>query len=205
MWYEQIYVWHGHVLWEEPISCRRVKPNRKWMTQDLLPQNNWLKWCNSLSRTGDTLTAMVWRNKRDIHTQTKMHQPTRNGNYCDEHGNAINPEIIWDQNRYKDYADSGDRMIKQLPDTSWDKEVDKTTIFSLTSHNKSNSFILLTACGTKLIHGDFWLKLTKRAGSLPYPYHTLRECGQGREKEWSQVQDVWCETVPWWVFWRLPN
>jgi hypothetical protein len=90
--------------------CGTVRPNRKGMPQDLLPRNNRLKRGDILSRSRDDLMAMVWRDKRDIHVLTNMHHPPANGNFCDEHGNAIKPEIIQDYNRHIGYVDLGDRM-----------------------------------------------------------------------------------------------
>jgi hypothetical protein len=47
--------------------CGTVRQNRKGMPRDLLPGNNRLKRGDILSRTRDDLTAMVWRDKRDVH------------------------------------------------------------------------------------------------------------------------------------------
>jgi hypothetical protein len=55
--------------------CRRLKPNRKEMSHDLLPQNNWLKWDDILPRTKHDLTAIAWN---ATHTKWQIHTPISN-------------------------------------------------------------------------------------------------------------------------------
>jgi hypothetical protein len=169
-------------LTKRKISCcRTVRPNRKGMPRDLLPQNNRLKRGDILSRTRDDLTAMVWRDKKEVHLLTNMHHPPANGNFCDEHGNAIKPEIIQDYNRHMGYVDLGDRMTHsysiQRRTWRWTKKL----FFHLLDMTILNSFLLFTACGTKITHRDFQLSLVRnlieRAASLPRPHRPLgRPC-----------------------------
>jgi hypothetical protein len=87
-------------LTKRKINCGgTVRLDGKGMPRDLLLQSNRLKRGGILSRTRDDLTAMVWRDKRDVHILTHMRHPPASGNFCDEHGNAIKPEIIQDYNR----------------------------------------------------------------------------------------------------------
>ena len=46
----------------------------------------------------------MWKEK------TNMHNPPAKGNFCDEHGNAIKPSNIQDNNRCICYVDKGARM-----------------------------------------------------------------------------------------------
>jgi hypothetical protein len=57
---------------------------------------------------------MVWKDKRDFHIVTNMHQPPNSGNYCDEHGNAVKLAIVEDYNRNMDFVDKSDN-VRQLP------------------------------------------------------------------------------------------
>jgi hypothetical protein len=127
------------------------------MPWDLLPRNNRLTQGDILSRTRDDLTAMVWRDKRDVHLPTNMHHPPANGNLCDQHGNAIKPEIIQDYNRHMGYVDLGDTMTNsysiQRRTWKWTKKL----FFHLLDMTVLNSFLLLTACGTKITHRNFRL------------------------------------------------
>jgi hypothetical protein len=53
---------------------------------------------------------MVWRDKHDVYSLPNMHNPpATEGNFCDEHRNALKPQIAHD---YMGYVDKGDRMIK---------------------------------------------------------------------------------------------
>jgi hypothetical protein len=89
--------------------CGTVRHKRKGMPLDLLPPNKRLKRGDILSRTRDDLTAMVWRDKRDVCVLTNMHNPPAiEGNFCDEHGNALKPQIIQDYNQHMGYVDKGD-------------------------------------------------------------------------------------------------
>jgi hypothetical protein len=80
------------------------------MPQDLLPWNNLLKQGDILSRTRDNLTAMVWRDKTDVHILTKMHHPPTNDNFCEKHENALKPQIIQHCNKHTGCSDLGDTM-----------------------------------------------------------------------------------------------
>jgi hypothetical protein len=69
------------------------------MSQNLPPRNN------IRSRTGEALTAVVYRDKPDVHKMTNMHHLPANGNFCDKHGNYIEPKIIQNYKTYMGYVD----------------------------------------------------------------------------------------------------
>jgi hypothetical protein len=56
------------------------------------------------------MTAIVWKDKRDVHMLTNMHASPAEGHFYDEHGNAITPAIVADYNRHMGYVDKVDRM-----------------------------------------------------------------------------------------------
>jgi hypothetical protein len=121
---------------------------------------------------------MARSDKKDVHVLTNMHHPPTNGNFCDEHGNAIKPEIIQDNNRHTGYVDLGDRIAHsysiQRRTCKWTK---KLFFFQLLDMIILNSFLFLTSCGAKITHRDFrrplvW-NLIERAGSLPRPRRPL--------------------------------
>jgi len=41
-----------------------------------------------------SLTAMVWKDKRNGHILANMHSMPLKGNFCDKHGKAVKPAII---------------------------------------------------------------------------------------------------------------
>jgi hypothetical protein len=62
------------------------------------------------TRGRGNLTAMNWKDKQDINMLTNMQNPPVQGNFCDEHGNALKPVIIQDYNRHMGYVDERDCM-----------------------------------------------------------------------------------------------
>jgi hypothetical protein len=102
-----------------------------------------------------------------------MHHPPTNGNFCDEYGNAIQPENTQDYNRHMGYVDFGGRMTKSylLQRRTW--KWTKKLFFHLLDMTILNSILLLTAFGAKIMHRHFRLSLMpnfiERAGSLPRP------------------------------------
>jgi hypothetical protein len=152
--------------------CGTVRPHRKGMPQHLLPQNNSLNkviFCLILE-----MTAMVWRDKRDLHILTNMHHPPTNGNFCDKHGNSLQPEIVQHYDKHTGYTDLEDRMTNSHLLQRWTSKWTKKLFFHSLDTTILNSFLLLNACGTEMTHKNFQLShvrnLTERAGSQPCPY-----------------------------------
>jgi hypothetical protein len=56
------------------------------------------------------LTAVVWRDKRDVGVLTNNHDPPSEGCFRDEHVNAIKLAIVADYIRHVGYVDKADRM-----------------------------------------------------------------------------------------------
>jgi hypothetical protein len=50
------------------------------------------------ARTNGDLTAVVWKDKRDVHMLTNIHVSPAEGNFCDENGNALKPATVEDYN-----------------------------------------------------------------------------------------------------------
>ena len=90
--------------------CVTVRLNRKGMPKDLKPKTMRLKRGEVRVRTRGELTAMVWKDKRDVGILRNIHDPPREGNFCDEHGNTIKPVTVADYNHHMGYVDRGDRM-----------------------------------------------------------------------------------------------
>jgi len=83
--------------------------HRKGMPKDLQPKTLRLKRGDIQVRTrGDTM-AVVWKDKRDVCPLKNIHDPPREGNYHNEHGNAIKPAIVADYNRHMGHVDNVDR------------------------------------------------------------------------------------------------
>jgi hypothetical protein len=76
--------------------CGTVCPNRKGMSQDLGPNKMKLKQGNIQVRTRVDLTAVLWRDKCDVHVLTNMHNSPPEGNLCDTNRKAIKLQIVLD-------------------------------------------------------------------------------------------------------------
>jgi len=55
------------------------------------------------------LTATV----RDVNRLTNMQHPSAEGNFCDEHRNALKPTTVQDYNRQMGYVDKSDHMANK--------------------------------------------------------------------------------------------
>ena len=98
-------------LAQKKISCcGTVRLNRKGMPKDLEPKALRLKSDDIRARTRGDLTAVVWRDKRDVCLLTNIRDPPTEGNYRDEHRNTIKPAIVADYNRHMGHVDNADRM-----------------------------------------------------------------------------------------------
>jgi len=87
---------------------------------------------------------------------TNIHDAPAEGNFCDNNGKAIKPQIVADYNRHLDYVDKGDRMTNSysinLRRWKWTKKL----FFHLFDLAILNSYILFSLLGYKKIsHSDF--------------------------------------------------
>jgi hypothetical protein len=92
------------------FCCGTVRLHRKGMPKDLKPKTLRLKRGDIRVRTRGDLTAVVWKDKRDVCLLTNIDDPPREGNYHDEHGNAIKLAIVADYDHYMGHVDNADRV-----------------------------------------------------------------------------------------------
>ena len=156
------------------FCCGTVRLHRKGMPKDLKPKTLRLKRGDIRVRTRGDLTAVVWKDKRDVCLLTNLHDPPREGNYRDEHGNAIKPAIVADYNRHMGHVDNADRMVNSYTASRRTWKWTKKLFFHLFDLAIVNSHILLSSCGGKKIsHRDFRLTLIRemlaQSGHDPRP------------------------------------
>ena len=101
--------------------------------------------------TRDDLTAMVWRDKREVCLLTNIHDQPRDGNYRDEHVKAIKPAILVDYNHHMRHFDNVDRMGNSYTANSRTWQWTKKLFFYLLDLVILNSYILLSSRGGKKI------------------------------------------------------
>ena len=65
-------------------SCRTVRPNRRDMPRDFGPKQLKLKRGDVRVRTKRGLTALVWKDRREVYMLTNMDPPPAEGNFCDD-------------------------------------------------------------------------------------------------------------------------
>ena len=94
-------------------------------------------------RTRGDLSAVVWKDKSDVRLLTNIHDPPREGNYCDKHGNAIKPAIVADYNRHMGYVDNTDRMANSYTASRRTWKWTKKLFFHLLDLTIVNSYIFM--------------------------------------------------------------
>jgi hypothetical protein len=50
------------------------------------------------ARTSGDITAVVWKDKHDMHMLKNIHNPAEECNFCDKNGNILKPVIVKDYN-----------------------------------------------------------------------------------------------------------
>jgi len=126
------------------------------MPMDLKPKTLRLKRGDIRVRTRSDLTAVVWKDKRDVCLLRNIHNPPREGNYGNEHGNAIKPAIVADYIRHMGHVDNAHRMANSYTASCQTWKWMKKLFFLLLDLAIVNSYILLSSCGGKKIsHRDF--------------------------------------------------
>jgi hypothetical protein len=86
------------------------------------------------------LSAVCWKDKRDVFVLTNMHAPPVEGHFVDEAGHAVKPYVTEDYNTHMGYVDKSDRMANSLRDCQKNLEVDQEIVFTLTGHDHFECF-----------------------------------------------------------------
>jgi hypothetical protein len=90
--------------------------------------------------TGD-LISIAWKDKRNVNMLTDIHCSPAEGNFCDEHGNALKPAILQDYNRNMGYIDKSDRMTNSYSISRRTWKWTKKLFFHLLDLSILNSYI----------------------------------------------------------------
>jgi hypothetical protein len=89
-----------------------------------------------------------------------IHCPTQEGNFCDEQGNVIKPEMMTDYNHHRGYMDNSDRMPNSCSSShqtwKWMKKL-FSHLFDLIILN----CCILYSCNGRKFHTDFRLALLR--------------------------------------------
>ena len=61
-------------------------------------------------RTKGSLTALVWKDRREVCMLTNMDPPPAEGNFCDDSNCPVKPHIVDWYNQHMGYVNNFDRM-----------------------------------------------------------------------------------------------
>ena len=89
-------------------SCRTVQPNRKDIPHDFEPKRLKLRRGDIRVRNRGVLTALVWKDRREVYMLTKMDPPPAEGNFFDSNC-PVKPHIMERYNQHMGYLDNSDR------------------------------------------------------------------------------------------------
>ena len=107
------------------------------------------------------MTALVWKDRREVYILTNTDPPPAEGNFCDDSNRPVKPNIVERYNRHMGYVDISDRMSNSY---SMSRRTFKWTtkiFFHFLDLTVVNSWILLSSCGAKYTHRDFRLFLVR--------------------------------------------
>lgn len=161
-------------LMEKKINCcGAVKPNRRGMPRDLESGKMELKRGDIKVRTRGDLTAILWRDRKEVHMLTNIHASPAEGNFRNERGKAVIPPIVADykhhMRRLRKEKWKANHYSISRPSWKWTKKL----FFHLLDLAILNSYILLSSCGgRKISHSCFRLTLVN--GMLAHAWQIQR-------------------------------
>ena len=75
-------------------SCGTVWRNKKDMPPDFTPKQLKLIRGDVRVKTRGGLSALVWKDRREVYILTYMHPPPAEGNFCDNSNHPVKPHIV---------------------------------------------------------------------------------------------------------------
>jgi len=141
-------------------SCGTGRPNRRDMPSDFGPKQLKLKKGDVRVRTRRGLTALVWKDRREVYMLTNMDTPPAEGNFCDSN-HPMKPHIMEQYNQHMGYVDSSDRTANSYSMSRCTLKWTTKLFFHLLDLTVFSIWILLSSCGAKHTHRDFRLLLVR--------------------------------------------
>ena len=133
-------------------SCGTIRNNRKSFPKDI--SHIKLKRGELCVRYGNGLTALRWKDKRDVYMLSSMHKP------CEQNVSDDNkkPKIVADYNNNMGFVDLSDRMANSYSFERRSLKWTKKVFFHLLDVSVLNAFILSKSTQS---HRDFRMNLIK--------------------------------------------
>ena len=94
-------------------SCRTVRPNIKGIPHDFGPKQMKFKRVDIRMKTRGGLTALAWKDRREVYMLINMDPPPAEGNFCEYSNRPLKPHIMERYNRHKCYVDNSDHMANR--------------------------------------------------------------------------------------------
>ena len=138
-----------------------MRPNRRDRPRDFGPKQLKLKRGDIRVRTRGGLTALVWKDRREIYMLTNMDPPPPEGNFCDDSNCPVKPHIVERYNRHMGYVHNSDHMANSYSMSRCTSRWTTKLFFHFLDLTVLNSLILLSSCGAKYTHQDFRLLLVR--------------------------------------------
>ena len=167
---------------------------QKDMPSDFTPKKLKLTKGNIRVRTRGNLTALGWKDRRDVYWLTDFDLPPEEGNFCDDRKRAVKPQMVARYNRHMGYVDISDLMANSYSMCRRNFKWTTKLFFHLLDLTLLNNWILLSSCGAKCTHQDFGLLLVRnlieeagRSQDHPHPqFHWKAKCSCSKFYETGQ-------------------
>ena len=131
-------------------------------------------WCRVRTRGG--LTALVWRDRREVYMLTNMDPTPKEVSFCDDRNHTLKLHIVERYNRHMGYVDNSERSANRYLMSRRTFQWTTKLFFHLLHLPVLNSRMLLFWCGAKYTHQDLgsfcWkilLRKLERAKIAPPP------------------------------------
>ena len=132
--------------------CGIVQPNRKDMPHDFGPKQQKLKRSDIRVRTRGGLTALVWKDRREVYMLTNMDPPPSEGNFYDSSKCPVKPHIVEWCNQHMGYVNNSDRLANSYFMGRHTFKWTTKLFFHPLDLTVLNSWILLSSYGAKYTH-----------------------------------------------------
>ena len=108
-------------------------------------------------KTRGGLTALVWKDRREVYMLTNTDPPPAEGNFCDNSNCSVKPHIVEQYNRHMDFVEISDHMANSYSMSRLNFKWTTKLFCHLLDLRVLNSWILLSSCGAQYTHRYFRL------------------------------------------------
>jgi len=117
------------------------------MPRDFGPKKLKMKRGDVRVTTRGGLTALVWKDRREVYMLTNMDLPPAEGNFCNDSNRPVKPHIVERYNRHMGFVNLSDRMANSYSMSRRNFKWTTKLFFHLLDLTILNSWILLFHVG----------------------------------------------------------